>query len=468
MQQTVLSVRTLMGLLMLSILALTARAAALPEFTELIENSAPAVVKITTSKTVSGSSRGIDQLQDLPEAYRHLFPRPSPRERHAQSMGSGFVISKDGYILTNNHVVDGADEINVRLFDKRELVAEVIGVDPLSDLALLKIAADDLPVLKLAKNDNLKVGQWVVAIGSPFGLDYSASAGIVSAMGRSIHARDSQYVPFIQTDVAINPGNSGGPLFNLKGEVVGINSQIYSRSGGSNGLSFSIPADVAAEVVAQLMDSGTVQRGWLGVAISDVSRDVAISFGLSKPIGALVNDVEPGSPAQTAGLKPSDIIILFDGAPVHDSGVLPQLVGRMPPGTNVELEVMRGGKKKSLEVTLGERDSDPEVAASLGGRGGATGLDRLGLKLEPLSEQHRERADLDHGVLVRQVEPGSAAAATGLRPGDVIVQLGYDEVTDLADYRKLVKNLEQDKLVPIRFYRRGQSMIRTIKVASGK
>ncbi|BFM19859.1 Do family serine endopeptidase [Gilvimarinus japonicus] len=467
MQQTVLNARALMGVLVLSMLALTARAAALPEFTDLIEKSAPAVVKITTSKTVSSGGPSMDQLQDLPEAYRHLFPQPSPRERHAQSMGSGFIISNDGYILTNNHVVDSADEINVRLFDKRELMAEVIGVDPLSDLALLKIDAEDLPTLSLAKNDNLKVGQWVVAIGSPFGLDYSASAGIVSAMGRSIHAHDSQYVPFIQTDVAINPGNSGGPLFNLKGEVVGINSQIYSRSGGSNGLSFSIPADVASEVVAQLMDSGSVQRGWLGVAISDVSRDVAISFGLSKPIGALVNDVEPGSPAEEAGLKPSDIIVLFDGAEVLDSGVLPQLVGRMAPGTEVELTVMRGGKKQSLDVTLGERDSDPEEVASFGGRNGdAAGLDRLGLKLEPLSEQYRERSNLDGGVLVRQVEPNSAAAATGLRPGDVIVQLGYDGVQDLDEYRKIVKGLDEDKLVPIRFYRRGQSMIRTIKIES--
>ncbi|WP_049723762.1 Do family serine endopeptidase [Gilvimarinus polysaccharolyticus] len=464
MHKAVLSVRTLMGVLVMSMLALTARAAMLPDFTDLIEKSAPAVVKITTSKTVSSGNPSIGQLQDLPEAYRHLFPQPNPRERQSQSMGSGFIISADGYILTNNHVVDAADEINVRLFDQRELVAEVIGVDPLSDLALLKIDAKDLPILSLAKNDDLKVGQWVVAIGSPFGLDYSASAGIVSAMGRSIHANDSQYVPFIQTDVAINPGNSGGPLFNLKGDVVGINSQIYSRSGGSNGLSFSIPADVASEVVAQLMDKGSVQRGWLGVAITDVSRDVAISFGLSKPIGALVNDVEPDSPAQSAGLKPSDIIVAFDGVEVLDSGILPQLVGRMAPGKEIELTVMRGGKQKTLEVVLGEREADPSTLASVGGSSGAAGLDRLGLKLEPLSESYRDRENLQGGVLVRQVEPNSAAAATGLRPGDVIVQLGYNEVQDLAEYRAVVKKLEANKLVPIRFYRRGQSMIRTIKI----
>jgi serine protease Do len=465
MQQAVVYARTIFTALVLSVVALSARAA-LPEFTDLIERNAPAVVKITTSKTLNDNSRR--QWRELPEAYRHLFPQPSPRERHAQSMGSGFIISDDGYVLTNNHVVDSADEVNVRLFDKRELKAEVVGVDPLSDLALLKIDATGLPTLRLAKNDSLKVGQWVVAIGSPFGLDYSASAGIVSAMGRSIHANDSQYVPFIQTDVAINPGNSGGPLFNLKGEVVGINSQIYSRSGGSNGLSFSIPADVAAEVVAQLMDDGRVERGWLGVAISDVSRDVAISFGLSKPIGALVNDVEPDSPAEAAGLKPSDIIIAFQDEPVADSGVLPQLVGRMAPGTKVDVTVMRGGKKQTLQVTLGERDSDPQQVAGSGGGHNHKGLDRLGLKLEAMSERYRERTNLSGGVLVRQVEPNSAAAATGLRPGDVIVQLGYSEINSLDDYHAVVAELEEDKLVPIRFYRRGHSLIRTIKIEPGQ
>ncbi|MDO6747393.1 Do family serine endopeptidase [Gilvimarinus sp. 1_MG-2023] len=436
------------------------RAAALPEFTELIENSVPAVVKITTSKTVSGGPSFLDQI---PESHRHFFGQPNPRERNARSMGSGFIISSEGHVLTNNHVIDDADEVVVRLFDQRELVAEVVGVDPLSDLALLKIDAKNLPTLSFAPAESLKVGQWVVAIGSPFGLDYSASAGIVSAMGRSISANESSYVPFIQTDVAINPGNSGGPLFNLNGEVVGINSQIYSRSGGSNGLSFSIPADVAQEVVEQLMDDGRVQRGWLGVYITDVNRDLAISFGLDKPMGALVNDVEDESPAQKAGLLPSDIVIEFDGKTVEDSGTLPQLVGRVAPGTEVELTVMRKGKRKTLEVTLAERAGDDSEQSS--GKSRHSGaLDRLGMKVDDIDSRYRERWKLDGGALVRQVEPNSPAAETGLRPGDVIVQLGHDEVSDADDYRDLSSELKEDKLYPIRFYRRGQPLIRTINI----
>lgn len=459
MQHTVLMTRVILSLALV-FSSLAVRAAALPEFTELIENSAPAVVKITTTKKVSGGPSFLDQI---PESHRRFFGQPSPQERNAQGMGSGFIIGADGHVLTNNHVIDGADEITVRLFDQREFEAEVLGVDPLSDLALIKIDADDLPTLKFAKPGSLKVGQWVVAIGSPFGLDYSASAGIVSAMGRSIHSNDSQYVPFIQTDVAINPGNSGGPLFNLDGDVVGINSQIYTRSGGSNGLSFSIPADVAQEVVAQLMADGRVQRGWLGVYITDVSRDLAISFGLDKPIGALINDTEEGSPAEEAGLLASDIIIAFNGKEVSDSGSLTQMVGRVAPGTEVELTVMRKGKRETIEVTLGERESeDGDVAKAK--THAANGLDRLGVKVDDIDSRYRERWKIEGGALVRQVEPNSPAAETGLRPGDVIVQLGYDDVTDVDSYLDLVDALEAGKLHPIRFYRRGQPLIRTIKI----
>lgn len=462
MQCRVLMSKTLVAFVFL-VSAVMAKAA-LPEFTDLIEKNAPAVVKITTSKTVTAQASPFGQLS--PEQQRQLppwFPQPSPQERHAQSMGSGFLISSDGYILTNNHVVEDADEVTVRLHDKREFIAKEIGSDPLSDLALLKIEAEDLPKLTFAKADSLKVGQWVLAIGSPFGLDYSASAGIVSAMGRSISSNKSQYIPFIQTDVAINPGNSGGPLFNMDGEVVGINSQIYSRSGGSNGLSFSIPSEVAEDVVAQLMNDGRVERGWLGVMISGVDRDLAISFGLKRPIGALVNDVEPDSPADQAGLKPSDVIIAFDGEEVSDDGMLPQMVGRVAPGTEVELTIMRSGEKQTVDVTLGERESEQDSERK-GKRNGASGADRLGLKLDEIDDRYRERWDLDGGVLVRQVEPNSPAAATGLRPGDVIVQLGYEEVSDLADYDALEAEMPEDKLLPIRFYRRGQSLIRTIKI----
>ncbi|MDO3388212.1 Do family serine endopeptidase [Gilvimarinus sp. SDUM040013] len=458
MQHKVLMTRVILSLAL--VFSATVARAALPEFTELIENSAPAVVKITTSKTVTGGSSFLDQI---PESHRRFFGQPNPQERNAQSMGSGFIIGEDGHILTNNHVIDGADEVTVRLFDQREFIAKVLGVDPLSDLALLKIEAEGLPKLEFASAGSLKVGQWVVAIGSPFGLDYSASAGIVSAMGRSISSNESQYVPFIQTDVAINPGNSGGPLFNLKGEVVGINSQIYTRSGGSNGLSFSIPADVAQEVLAQLMEDGRVQRGWLGVYISDVSRDLAISFGLEKPMGALVNDVEEGSPAEDAGLLPSDIVIAFDGKEVTDPGALPQLVGRVSPGTDVELTIMRKGKRETLAVTLGERESGESGAAPNKSRSGGD-LDRLGIKVDEIDSRYRERWSIEGGALVRQVEPNSPAAQTGLRPGDVIVQLGYDDVSDVDSYMDIMNSLESDKLHPIRFYRRGQPLIRTIKI----
>ena len=466
MQSNIFYARFLLRVLCLLLFATAARAASLPEFTDLIETNAPAVVKITTAKTLSAPQTSpFDRLRDVPEAYRHLLPEPDQRERQARGMGSGFIISQDGYILTNNHVVDAADEINVRLFDQREFVAKVVGVDPLSDLALLKIDATDLPKLRFAKEDSLKVGQWVVAIGSPFGLDYSASAGIVSAMGRSIHSEESRYVPFIQTDVAINPGNSGGPLFTLKGEVVGINSQICSRSGGSNGLSFSIPSEVAEEVVAQLMENGTVQRGWLGVVITDVTRDLAISFGLDKPIGAVVNQVEPDSPADQGGLKASDIIIAFNGNEITESSLLPQLVGRLAPSTSVELDVMRKGKKQRLSVTLGERTGD-EVASKPGSHrtSGVGGLDRLGLKVAPIDNRYQQRWNLEGGVIVRQVEPNSPAAETGLRPGDVVVQLGYEEIRDVDQYRDVLGELPKDKLLPIRFFREGQPLIRTIKI----
>lgn len=451
---------------MFCLLASATAQAELPEFTKLIEKSVPAVVKITTSQKTRGRAGGRgDQYQDLPEIYRHLFPRPDTREREAHAMGSGFIIRKDGYILTNNHVVDSADEITVRLHDRREFTAEVIGVDTLSDLALLKIKAKNLPILKLAKAESLKVGQWVVAIGSPFGLDYSASAGIVSAMGRSIGSNNSQYVPFIQTDVAINPGNSGGPLFNLAGLVVGINSQIYSRSGGSNGLSFSIPADVASDVVAQLMDGGRVQRGWLGVVISDVSHDLAISFGLDKPTGALISDVEPGSPADEAGLKPSDIVIKFNGEEVTESGVLPQLVGRVSPDSTAKVTIMRNGKQKNINVTLGERELGEDGLPLPRNKQGSYGLDRLGLKVEPASESGRKQyRGMPTGVVVRQVGRNTPAAATGLRPGDIIVQLGYGEVSNIDDYIEVVNRLPQNKLVPVRFFRQGQPLIRTLRI----
>lgn len=437
----------------------------LPEFTDLIESASPAVVKINTVERVS-SRRGQLVLpqgqQDIPDIFRHLFePRNMP-QRNVQSMGSGFIVSDDGYILTNNHVVDGADDIQVRLSDRREYTAKVIGTDERSDLALLKIDETGLPTLQFAKDDDLKVGQWVLAIGSPFGLDFSASAGIVSAIGRSIPSdKHENYVPFIQTDVAINPGNSGGPLFNLDGQVVGINSQIYTRSGGSIGLSFAIPSSVAREVVEQLKEKGRVDRGWLGVVIQEVDRDLAASFGLKKPMGALVAQMDPEGPAAKAGLEVGDVITRFDGSIIVRSGDLPHAVGVTTPGDKVPVELMREGKKKSIMVTVGTLGGDevqvtqdqPQVDGG-----------RLGLVVEKLDPQLLQDWQLPGGVVVEQVVPGQPGARSGLNPGDVIVQLGYNAVNSVDDYRKVVSALPANSLLPIRIYRHGRALFRTISI----
>lgn len=375
-------------------------------------------------------------------------------------MGSGFIISADGYILTNNHVIEGADEISVRLTDHREFEARVIGTDSRSDLALLKVDAKGLPKLDFADSDALKVGEWVLAIGSPFGLDFTASAGIVSAIGRSIPTeRNENYVPFIQTDVAINPGNSGGPLFNLDGKVVGINSQIYTRSGGSIGLSFAIPSNVAQDVIRQLKEKGRVDRGWLGVAIQEVDRNLAQSFGLKKPAGALIQQIEPGSPADKSGLQVGDVILRFDDKAIERSGDLPHVVGLLAPGSKVEAEVMRAGKRTRLDVTVGKLPvgDEPQVAAAVAGSVG----DRLGLLVEALDERQKQAWRLDGGVLVTQVAPDSAAANAGIRPGDVIAQLGFEPVRDLASYQQLQAELPEDTLLPIRFYRDGRPAYRS-------
>ncbi len=438
----------------------------LPEFTGLIEQVSPAVVKINTVEKVNprpGMQMPRGQ-QDIPEIFRHLFePRQYP-ERSVQSMGSGFIVSSDGYILTNNHVVEGADEIQVRLQDRREYDATVVGMDERSDLALLKIDEKNLPTLKLSDNEDLKVGQWVVAIGSPFGLDFSASAGIVSAIGRSIpNERGGNYVPFIQTDVAINPGNSGGPLFNMDGEVVGINSQIYTRSGGSIGLSFAIPASVATQVIAQLKDKGRVDRGWLGVVIQEVDRDLAESFGLKKPMGALIAQMDPAGPAAKAGLQVGDVIVRFGEAEILKSGDLPHAVGMTAPKTRVPVMVMREGKRRELPVVVGTLEGSQAQQGT--GPEATTAGDRLGLVVEPVSPELAQEWQLKGGVLVDQVAEESAAAKSGLRPGDVIVQLGFSGIEGVDQYRKLQAELPAKSLLPIRFYRQGRALFRTIAIA---
>lgn len=445
----------------------TGYAAQLPDFTDLIEKHSPAVVKIT-AVSKAASQRQTQQLppsmQNLPDIFRELLEqRQAPRDRG--SLGSGFIISADGYVLTNDHVVSNMDEITVILSDQREFQAELVGRDERSDLALLKVDAKGLPTLVLAQGETLKVGQWVVAIGSPFGLDYSASAGIVSAIGRSIPSAhtESNYVPFIQTDVAINPGNSGGPLFNMDGEVVGINSQIYSPSGGSVGLSFAIPSSLALDVVAQLKEKGRVDRGWLGVIIQDVDKNLASSLGLDKPMGALINDVDPDGPAAKSGLKAGDLIIKFNGSGVHTSSDLPYLVGRTAPDTKVPLVIMRKGKEQTLRVTVGKLPVSPEEAASRPARVPAQDAeDVLGLVIAPLEQTRRGGAEA--GVVVSKIKSGSPAAEAGLQVGDIITQLAFTDIKSSADYQKVVKGLPKNEPQAIRFYRDGRAIFRSVTI----
>lgn len=450
------------ALSLLLIQALPCRAE-LPEFTQLITDNSPAVVKINTVDTTSTRRR--QQLPPgLPENFRDFLGPQLPPDRKSFGMGSGFIISNDGFILTNNHVVTGASEITVRLSDRREFPGKVIGADPRSDLALLKIEASSLPMVRFAPPDALKVGEWVVAIGSPFGLDYSASAGIVSAIGRSIPTeRGEDYVPFIQTDVAINPGNSGGPLLNLKGEVVGINSQIYTRSGGSIGLSFAIPVSVAADVVQQLKSKGRVDRGWLGVYIQDVDRNLAQSLGLDKTEGALIAQVEEDSPAKRAGIKAGDVVVSLDGQPIIDASDLPHKVGLLPAGKKVPLTVMRKGEEKSLTLEIGVRPGAAEESVASAAPDASKG-DRLGLVVADLDEQKGANREVPGGVVVRAVEPESAAEVAGLREGDIIVQLGYRTLAGVKDYHAEVKMLPKGTPIALRFFRRGKSVFRTIEL----
>lgn len=446
-----------------------ATAADLPDFTELVKAQSPAVVNISTTRAPGNSMTGHPQLEELPEFFRHFFGDrfPGPGQGHPdaprpQSTGSGFIISEDGYILTNNHVVQGADEIFVRLADRREMVAELVGADPQSDLALLKIEGSRLPSVSIGASADLDVGEWVVAIGAPFGFDYSVTAGIVSAKGRSLP--NESYVPFIQTDVAINPGNSGGPLFNLDGEVVGINSQIYTRSGGFMGLSFAIPIDVAMDVVGQLKESGQVQRGWLGVLIQEVSKDLAESFKLDKPQGALVAQVIEGSPAANSELQVGDVIVAYNGKPVILSSDLPHLVGRTKPGEEVELTVVRAGKQKTLSLAIGALPVDGNPVAAKGGGKTVPGRNNtLALELSDLTAEQREALGVDNGVLVTDLSSGPASQA-GIRPGDVIVQINNEEVGDVTDFRELVDELPRDKSLPVLIIRDGNPVFVVLRV----
>ncbi|MGB2172497.1 MAG: DegQ family serine endoprotease, partial [Porticoccaceae bacterium] len=410
--------------------------AALPDFSDLVEDVSPSVVKINTLSISRQHSS-----QQIPDIFRDLFEyggQPRLPEQKVRSSGSGFVISSDGYILTNHHVVDQATEIQVLFSDRSEYQATIIGSDRRSDLALLKIEAKNLDALKFADSDKLKVGEWVLAIGSPFGLDYSATVGIVSAKGRSLPTDQGEnYVPFIQTDVAINPGNSGGPLFNLDGRVVGINSQIFSRSGGSIGLSFSIPSSVALRVVEQLKETGVVQRGWLGVAIQDVNKALAQSLELDKPRGALINAVEIDSPADKGGIEPGDVIVSVDGQNIVDADDLPHLVGMLAPDTKTKIEVIRKGKRKLLKVTVGALDGDKDEIAETEDNNS----DRLGLSVKSVTEDQLRELRLRGGVLVTEVLPDSPSAVAGIKSGDILVQLGYSRIDDTDEYQQVIADL---------------------------
>lgn len=452
-------------------------AAQLPDFTALAERASPAVVNISTKQKLEqrrGNSRDLfmfPDLEGLPPIFRDFFGHPfaEPRlpenrprqQRESRSLGSGFIISADGYILTNNHVIEGADQILVRLADRSELVAELVGSDPRSDVALLKVDGKDLPTLKIGKSNNLKVGEWVLAIGSPFGFDHSVTAGIVSAKGRSLP--NESYVPFIQTDVAINPGNSGGPLFNLQGEVVGINSQIFTRSGGFMGLSFAIPMEVAMDVVQQLKTSGKVERGWLGVVIQEVNKELAESFKLDKPSGALVAQVMADSPAAAGGLQVGDVIVASNGSPVAMSADLPHLIGAMKPGEVATLQIVRDGKRRTLKVKVGAAPGAGEEQMTATESGSDAKSNRLGLQVADLSDEQKKRLDLQKGVVVRQVFNGPAAMI-GLRTGDVITHLNGKELDSAQTFNSVVAKLPGERSLSMRVLRQGRASFITFKL----
>lgn len=434
--------------------------AKLPNFKRLVKKASPAVVNISTVQRVSGSEfhKRFDLPDDVPEIFRHFFgiPTPMPKgNRESTSLGSGFIISSDGYILTNNHVINNASEIIVRLNDRRELEAKVIGADKSSDLALLKVNAKNLPTVETGDSSKLEVGEWVMAIGSPFGFDYSVTAGIVSAKGRSLP--NESYVPFIQTDVAINPGNSGGPLFNLAGKVVGINSQIYTRSGGFMGVSFAIPINVALDVAEQLKQDGRVSRGWLGVVIQEVNKELAESFGLKKAAGALIAQVLPNSPAQKAGLKSGDIIVRFNKKDIELSSDLPHQVGRIKPEQTARLIIVRGGKKKMLKVKIGQvptRD-DTELATNYQNQKSQAESNRLGLVVTDIPK--KSQSSQTRGVYVKEVKQGPASFA-GLIPGDIITILNGSVIRNVQEFKQVVASLPKNRSVPVRILRRGTPM----------
>ena len=451
-------------LLVLFLLPLHAYAQ-LPDFTELVEKQGSTVVNISTTQSprAQGAPQSPQLREDDPfyDFFRRFAPNPGPREFQSNSLGSGFIITTDGFVLTNAHVVEAADEITVKLNDKREFKAKVIGSDRRTDIALLKIEATGLPAVKFGDPNKLKVGEWVIAIGSPFGFENSVTAGIVSAKGRSLPQEN--FVPFIQTDAAVNPGNSGGPLFNMRGEVIGINSQIYSRTGGFMGLSFAIPIDVANDIAGQLKSTGKITRGRIGVVIQPVTKELAESFGLVKPIGALVSSVEKGSPAEKAGIEAGDVILKFDSKTVASSEDLPRLVGATKPGSKAVVQIMRNKVSKDVNLVVGEMPDETRSAqrqqrrGQPGGKPPAEAVTRMGMTLSESTPQQREQLNIAGGVVVDEVTPGAASRA-GIRKGDIILAINNQDIKSLEQFGQLLGQFEKGKIVAL-LVRRGANAL---------
>ncbi len=447
----------------------------LPDFTDLYEKQSPTVVNISVTQVVqAGAMDGFQGIpdEDLSELFKRFgmpgipgSPGGQPQQDYkSQSLGSGFIIGSDGYILTNAHVVNDADEVIVKLFDKREFKAKIVGIDRRTDVALIKIDATGLPKVTIGDPNQLKVGEWVAAIGSPFGLENTMTAGIVSAKGRALPQEN--YVPFIQTDVAINPGNSGGPLFNLRGEVVGINSQIYSRSGGSMGLSFSIPIDVAIDISNQIKSTGKITRGWLGISIQEITRDLADSFGLKNTNGALVAGIEKGSPAEKSDLQVGDIITKFDGKPIVTSSDLPRAVASTKPGKAVVAEVLRKGSLKQIDITVGDMPTDKDEVAAAPKGVAKPEVNRLGLILKDLTPVQKKKLNGKNGVLV--IDAQGPAAQVGIRRGDVILGMNNTDAQSVDQFNKAIAAVPVGKTVALLVLRGDNTLYVPLKMGSAK
>ena len=459
-------------LLLLTMLTLPAFAqSSLPDFTTLVKKNYESVVNISISQSrddqVDRSEiPGLDNDDDLDDLIRRYREEQRPQRRSPQSaLGSGFIISEDGYILTNNHVVETAEKVLVRLHDRRQLIAEVVGTDPRSDVAVLKVDATDLPVVSIGNSDELEVGEWVLAIGSPFGFDFSVTAGIVSATGRALP--NESYVPFIQTDVAINPGNSGGPLFNLDGDVIGINSQIYSRTGSFMGLSFAIPIEMAIDVAKQIQTNGIVTRGWLGVIIQEVTLELAESFGMDRAHGALVASILPNSPAESSSLQVGDVITHFEGSRIERSSSLPPLVGRVPANSDATLNVVRQGTPIELTVNIGELPSDDDLRQSVRPAALADPVENtLKLTVVPLDDETRSTLGIDTGgVLVESVDPDGPAATAGVREGDAISTIDNRPVDSAGEVAQVLRELDGRSSVAVLVHRAEGPVFLALKLA---